>query len=80
MTQFIAELYGHSKNNQFDSLCKLINNTVIFIQSYTHQTYKKKIQNKKHVNIKPKVLSNTMFPISGLQNMDIHHRTERLGQ
>ena len=33
-----------------------------FFQSFTHQTYKE-IINKKHVNSKPKVLSNTMFSI-----------------
>ena len=42
---------------------------------YTHQTYKE-IQNKKHVNSKPKVLSNTMFHIPGFWTTDIHCRTE----
>ena len=50
----------------------------IFFQSYTHQTYKE-IQNKKHVNSKLKVLSNTMFRISRFRTTDIHHRTDRLG-
>ena len=40
-------------------LCIQITNTVFF-QSYTHQTYKE-IQNKKHVNSKPKVLRNIVF-------------------
>ena len=52
-----------------------------FFQSYTHQTCKE-IKNKKHVNIKPKVLSNSMFRIylTRFRTTDIHRRPERLSQ
>ena len=40
----------------------------------THETYKAMIQ--KHVNSKPKVLSNTMFRISGFWTTDIHPRKD----
>ena len=62
------DLYMHT-NKQYNS----------FFQSYTHQTYKE-IQNKKHVNCKPKVQSNTMFRISKFQTTDIHPKTEWLDQ
>ena len=48
-----------------------------FFQSYTHQTYKE-ILNKKHVNSKQKVLSNTMFCIPLFRTMDIHRRTRAM--
>ena len=59
-------------------ICIQINNTVVFFQSYIHQTYKE-FPNKKHVNSKPKVLSNTMFHIGMFRTTDINCRTERLG-
>ena len=52
-----------AKTIDLTHLCIEINNTVVFFQSFTHQTYKE-IINKKHVNSKPKVLSNTMSRIS----------------
>ena len=67
-----------AKTLDLTCLCVQITNTVVF-QSYTHQTYKE-FQNKKHVNSKLKVLSNTMFLISGFWTMDIHRRADQLGQ
>ena len=49
-----------------------------FFQLYTHQTYRE-VQNKKKLNSKLKVLSNTIFRISRFRTTDIHRRTERLG-
>ena len=51
-------------------LCLQITNTVGFFQSFTHQTYKE-IQSKKHINSKPKVLSNSN--ISYLAVLDYGH-------
>ena len=67
-----------AKTIDLTGLCIQITNAVVF-QSYTHHTYKG-IQNKKHVNSKSKLLSNTMFHISRLRVTDIHRRTVRLGQ
>ena len=58
---------------------KTIDLTRLCIQSHTRQTYNE-MQNKKHVNSKPKEQSNTMFRISRFRTTDIHRRTERLGQ
>ena len=60
-------------------LCIQISNTVVFFQLYKHQTYKE-IQNKNHVNSKPKVLNNKLFRISRFRTTDIYRRTFRLGQ
>ena len=49
-----------------------ITNTVVFPMIHTE------IQNRKHVNSKQKVLSNTMFSISRFQTTDIYRRTDRL--
>ena len=46
---------------------------------YTNNHFKE-IKNKKHVNSKPKVLSNTMLRISRFRSTDIHRRTDGLGQ
>ena len=82
MTRFIAEFYAQDENNRFDSFVQLqINNTVVFFnhKHLTHQT-NKKIQNKKHVNSTPKVLSNTMFHISWFRTTDIHCSSNRVTQ
>ena len=55
-----------------------INNTVVYFQSYTHQTYEEN-QSRNPVNSKPKV-QQTMFRISRFRTMDTHYRTEGLGQ
>ena len=49
--------------------CIQITNTVVL--PIIHTSKYKEIQNKKHVNSKPKVLSNTMFHISGFRYTDI---------
>ena len=59
------------------NLCIQINNTVVF-SNHTHIKHTE-FKNKKHVNSKPKVLSNTMFRISRFRTTDIHRRIERLG-
>ena len=75
----MAKFYGHYENNRFDSIVYTNNQYSRFFQSYTRQTCKE-TQNKKHVNIKPKVLSNTMFRISRFLTTDIHRKTDRLSQ
>ena len=55
-----------------------INNTVVYFQSYTHQTYEEN-QSRNPVNSKPKI-QQTMFRISRFRTMDTHYRTEGLGQ
>ena len=44
-------------------MCIQVNNTVAF-SNHTHTSNYKEIQNKIHVNNKPKVLSNAMFRLS----------------
>lgn len=56
------KIYEHGKNNCFDSFMYTNTQYICFFQSYTHQI-KKEIRNKKYVNSKMKVLSNTMFHI-----------------
>ena len=48
---------------RFDSFMYTNKQYSSFFKLYTHQTYKE-IQNKKHVNSKPKELSNIMFRTS----------------
>ena len=48
-----------AKTIDLTRLCIQITNTVVFSQSYTHQTYKE-IQNKKQVNSKTKVLNDLL--------------------
>ena len=68
-----------AKTVDLSRLCLQKTNTVVF-ESHTYQTYKE-IQNKKHVNSKPKVLSNTMFRITVSDyGYLINRRTYRLGQ
>ena len=63
----IAKFYEHGENNRFDS-CVFTNNQYSrFFFNYTHIKLK-----KKHVNSKPKVLSNTIFGISRFLTTDIH--------
>ena len=57
------KIYEHGKNNRFDSFMYTNKQYICFFQSYMHQI-KKEIRNKKYVNSKMKVLSNTMFRIS----------------
>ena len=61
-----------AKTIDLTHLCIQITNTVDITKIHTE------IQNRKHVNSKQKVLSNTMFRISQFQTTDIHHRTDRL--
>ena len=68
-----------AKTIDLTRLCIQIKQYSSCFQSYTHQTYKE-IQNKKHVNGKAKVPSNTMFRISLFRTTDIHRNTERLAQ
>ena len=67
------------QNNRFDLYMYTNKKYSSFYQPYTLQTYKE-IQNKKPVNSKPKLLSNTMFRISLFQTTDVHRRTERISQ
>ena len=62
-----------AKTIDLTCMCIQINNTVVF----SDHTHTKLIKNskQKHVNSKPKVLSNTRF-----RTTDTHRKTERLGQ
>ena len=53
-------------------------NTLVF--PIIHTSNFKRNPKQKHVNSKPKVLSNTMFYISRFRTRDIHRRTDRLSQ
>ena len=61
-----------TKTIDLTRLCIQITNTVVF--PIIHTSNLKRNPKQKHVNSKPKVLSNTMFRIY------IHRRTDRLGQ
>ena len=67
-----------AKTMDLTCLCLQINNTVVFFQSYTHQTYKE-IQSRNHVHSKPKV-HQVIFGVSKYRTKDIHCRTEQLSQ
>ena len=59
------KIYGHGENNRFDSFVYTNKQySSFFNHIHKHQTYIE-IQNKRHVNSEPKVLSNTMYRISG---------------
>ena len=67
-----------AKTIDLTCVCIQIKNTVVF-SDHTH-TKLVKNSKQKHVNIKPKVLSNTMLSFSRFRTTDTHRKTERLGQ
>ena len=72
-TRFIAKFNVHGEKNRLDWFL-YTNNQYSSFSHHTHIKYKE-TQNKKHVNSKPKVLSNTMCRISGFRTKDIHRGT-----
>ena len=70
-----------AKTMDLTRLCKQINNTVVFFQSYTEHTYKE-IQRKNHANSKPKVhqVCGVTPCFLRFRTLDIYRRTDRLGQ
>ena len=72
--KLIAEFYDTAKTMDLTCLCLQINNTVVFYQSYTRQTYKE-IQSRSHVHSKWKV--HKIYEVIELRT--IHRGLERLG-